>query len=124
MDFSKLNPNEQIAVGAGLVTLIASFFPWYGILGININAWDSGGMAWIGCLLVAAAAVIIVLGSMDRPVGSNPAQLSFILAAVGLGFIVLRLITESSLTRFGIYLAIIAGGTATWATYQGRTPSS
>jgi len=124
MDFSKLSPSEQIATGAGLVTFIATFLPWYGVRGISINAWDSGGIAWIGCLLVTAAAVVIVLGSMDRPVGQNPAQLAFILAGLGLAFLVIRLITESTFTRFGLYLAIVAAAAGAWATYQGRTETA
>jgi len=124
MDFSKLSTNQQLTVGAAVVALVSSFLPWYGVLGLNISAWSSGILAWGGVLLIVAAAAILIMASLDNAVGSNPNQLAFILSAVGLAFIVLRLITETNFLKFGIFLALIAAGAATWATYQNRTETS
>lgn len=121
MDFSRLDSGEQLTIGAGAVAFICLFLPWNGVFGINLNAWDSGILAWGGCLLVIAAAVIIVLRALDRPVGGNTDDLAFYLSAGGLALILLRFISRTEFARIGVFLAIVAGAVATWATYQSRT---
>ena len=125
MDFSKLSRNQQLALGGGVLALISLFVPWYGIsgLGISINAsaFDAGFFAWGGLLLTIAAATILILKALDIrdvEVGNLAAeQFALILGAVGLVFILLRWITDSDFTKFGLYLGIIAAGLTTYAAY-------
>jgi hypothetical protein len=125
MDFSKLSRNEQIALGGGVLAVISLFLPWYGVSGfgisVNISAFDSGLFAWGGLLLTIAGAAILLLKAFemsDVKVGNLAAeQFALILAGVGLVFIVLRWLTETSLTRFGLFLGLIAAAAVTYACF-------
>ena len=66
MDFSKMTPNNWIAGGGGLVSLINIFLPWYGFdfgfgASATINAFDAGFLAWFPALLAVAAGVLVAL---------------------------------------------------------------
>jgi hypothetical protein len=97
------------------------FLPWYGLGPFSINAWDSQFWAWGGSLLVIAGAVVVTLKALeiqDLKVGNLAAeQLGLVLAGAGFVFVVLRLITESSATKYGLFLAIIAGGAVTFGAF-------
>lgn len=125
MDFSKMTTNNWIAGGAGAVSLVNIFFPWYGAFGFNINAFDAGFAAWFGALLAVAAGVIVVLKALDvfdaKVGGLEAEQLAMVVGVLGFLFILLRLITESSITKFGIYLGLIAAaGAAVGAFLSGK----
>ncbi|MCP3994170.1 MAG: hypothetical protein GY722_03760 [bacterium] len=125
MDFSKLNQNQQIALGGGVLAIIALFVPWYGVSGlgisINISAFDSGFLAWGGLLLTIAGAVILLLKALevsDVKVGNLAAeQFALVLAGVGLVLIILRWITENDITKFGLYLGLIAAAVVTYGAF-------
>lgn len=112
MDFSKLNNGQKIGIIGGLVVIVNLFLPWYGAFGITINAFDSGFLAWFGSLLAIAGAVILAgkaFGWFKVEAGGLKAeQIAFLLAAVGAVLVVLRWITESSITKFGLYLGVVA----------------
>jgi len=117
MDFSKLSQNNMIAGGGGILAFISTLLPWYSIdfgfgASASVNGWDAGFFAWFGCLLALAAGVLVALKAMDvyelKVAGLATEQLAMILAAVGFICVLLRWLTESSFTSFGLYLGLIA----------------
>jgi hypothetical protein len=80
-DLKNLNRMDQVVLGAGVLALLLSFFPFYGVtagvggfhVSASVNAWHSYG--FLGVLLVlvataAAAARIFAPGSVPQlPVG-------------------------------------------------------
>lgn len=126
MDLSKLSQNQQITVGAAAAMLLISFFPWFGVSGIiTVNGWSSGFTGVIGFVLVVAAGVILVMEAMDNAPISSPAEIAFYLTAGGFGLLILRVVfTWGAPRRFGLFLAVIAGGVAAWGAYQNRLDNS
>jgi len=121
MDFSKLSQNQKIALGGGALAIISLFLPWYGFLSINISAFDSGFLAWGGLLFAIAGAVILLLKALeinDVKVGNLAAeQLALLLAAAGFVLIVLRLLTESTATKFGLFAGLIAAAAVAYGVF-------
>lgn len=121
MDFSKLSQNEKIAMGGGALAIISLFLPWYGAFGFSWSAFDAGFFAWGGTLLAVAGAVILLLKAMDIndvKVGKLAAeQFALLLAGIGFIFIVLRLLTETSNMKFGLFAALIAAGAVAYGIY-------
>jgi hypothetical protein len=128
---SAQGPNRIILI-AGLVFVVDSFLPWYGVKGFlaqaaraagispNIKGWSSGGLAVFAILLAIAAtalAVIEVLGLMkDQNMPTAPLMLGLTVGAFT--FAILRFLTQTSLTKYGLYIAIVAGGAMAYAGYQ------
>lgn len=112
---------QKLAAGGGLVLLIASFLPWYSAFGISINAWDSGFLAWGGVVLGVVGAAFIAmkaLGKGEKSAGGLATeQLALVLTAAGTVLILLRLLTESSLVSFGLFLALIAAAVAAYGSF-------
>lgn len=102
--------------------LIASFLPWYSVSGFSINAWDAEFLAWGGVALGVAAGVVMLLkalGKQDvRAGGLASEQIALALAAASFVLIVLRFITESSFSSFGLYLGIIAAAITAYGCFQ------
>ncbi|MDJ0924863.1 MAG: hypothetical protein QNJ77_09890 [Acidimicrobiia bacterium] len=125
MDLSKLSRNQQIALGGGILAIISLFLPWYGFsfagIGANIQAFDSGFFAWAGVLLAIAGAVVIALKAFDvanAKAGNLEAeQLALILGGLGVIFILLRWITETSLVKFGLFVGLIAAAAVAYGAY-------
>jgi hypothetical protein len=111
MDFGKLSNGMKLALIGGAVTVVALFLPWYGFLGFNINAFDSGFLAWGGSLIAIAGAVVLLLkalGTTEVSLGDFKAeQVAVALGGLGFVLVLLRWITESNLTRFGLFLGIL-----------------
>ena len=127
MDFSKLSANQQLTVGAAVVMFISSFFTWFGVSGfLSRSGWSSGWTAALSIVLVVAAGVVLILEAMDKATVDSPADLAFYLAAAGLAFVILRMLwrLESLDRKFGLFLALIAAGVATWGAYQNRLDNS
>ena len=117
MDFSKLTQNNWIAAGGGVLAFIASLLPWYNYApGFSENAWGAGFIAWFGCVLALAGGVLIalkVMGIFDQSVGGLATeQLAMLLGALGFIFVLLKLLSDSSFTTFGLYLGLIATAAA------------
>ena len=121
MDLSKLSNGAKITLIGGIVLLVASFLPWYGAFGFNINAWDSQFWAIFGVLFGLAAATILALKVFDvTNVAFGPfkaEQISFMLGALSAIFIVLRWITETSLVKYGLFLAIVSAAAITFGAF-------
>ncbi len=121
MDFSKLSQNQKVAAGGGVLAIISLFLPWYGVSVFNISAFDAGFFAWGGLLLAIAGAVILLLKALeinDVKVGNLVAeQLALLLAGIGFVFIVLRLLTESSNMKFGLFAGLIAAAAVAYGVF-------
>ena len=131
MDLSKITPNNWIAGGGAVVSFINLFLPWYGVDfgtgfgSFNVNAWDAGFLAWFGALLAVAAGVIVVLKALEvfdaKAGGLAAEQLAMVLGALATLIILLKLLTDSDFTKFGIYLGLIAAAaTAAGAFLSGK----
>ncbi|MBW3665189.1 MAG: hypothetical protein KY469_19010 [Actinobacteria bacterium] len=121
-----LSNGQKIALGGGLVLLISSFLPWYGVDlggfgGVSINAWNAGFLAWAGVLVGLAAAVLIALkafqGNAVSAGGFATEQLAVILAGIGLVLILLRLITETNFLKYGIFVGLVAAAAMTYGAF-------
>lgn len=117
MDMSKLGTNQKIGVSAGVLALISLFLPWYGVsfagLGsVNANAFDAGFFAWFAMILAIAAAVILFLKAMDiadAKAGKLAAeQIALLLGGLAVIFVLLRLVTETSFLKWGLFVGLIA----------------
>jgi hypothetical protein len=121
MDLSKLSNGAKITLIGGLVLLISSFLPWYGAFGFSINGWDSQFWAIFGILFGIAAAVIIALKAFevfDLSLGALKAeQVALLLGALSAIFILLRWLTETSLVKFGLFLALISAIAVTFGAF-------
>jgi hypothetical protein len=122
----EINRNDLGVMGAGVVFLIATFLPFYGLsykgslagLGsYSWNAWHSYGV--LGVLLVLAAAIIIAVKTFSAmptlPVGLH--VLAAGLAALGTLLLILRAFTYPTAhgagasigVKWGAYVVFIAG---------------
>jgi len=128
---SAQGPNRIMLI-AGLLFFVDSFLPWYGVRGLlaqaarqvgispNIKGWSAGGLAVIAILLaiaataLAAAEVVGALKDANMPSGT----LALIFGGGAFAFALLRWITATSLTKYGLYIAIILGAVMTYAGYQ------
>ncbi len=122
MDFSKLTNGQKIGLGAGLVLLISSFLPWYGAFGFSINAWDSQFWAVFGILLGIAATAVLALKAFDvTNVAIGPfkaEQIALMLGALSTIFILLRLITETSNMKYGLFIGLISAAALTFGSFM------
>ena len=118
----RLTTPQKMGVGGALLLLIASFLPWYSVAGFSINAWDAEFLAWGGVVLGVAAGVVMLLkalGKQDiRAGGLASEQVALALAAASLVLIVLRFITETSYSSFGLYLGIVAAAVTAYGCFQ------
>jgi hypothetical protein len=111
----------KLALIGGAILLVDLFLPWYGAFGVSINALDSEILAWGGCLLAIAGAVVLLLKAMGKNevnAGSfKTEQLAFILGAAGFAMIVLRWLTENNFVKFGLYLGILASALVAYGAF-------
>lgn len=121
MDLSKLGNGAKITLIGGIVLLVSSFLPWYGAFGFNISGWDSQFWAIFGILFGLAAAIILALKVFDvTNVAFGPfkaEQIVLMLGALSTIFIVLRWITETSLVKYGLFLAILSAAAITFGAF-------
>jgi len=126
-DMSKLTSQDRMIAGGGAVAFVAAFLPWYGytgplhLYGASVSGWSAGFTAWLGSLLLVAAAVFLVLTRMGREMPKLPVGPAVAVAGgavVGLGLVVIRWLSlprvKAGLAgsvgpKFGIWLAIIGG---------------
>ena len=112
-------------VGSAAAALLAGFLPWWTVQfdltpgPYSTNGWSAGFTAWAGVLFLAAAGVIVLVcrAPLISPLRRDPPLVMVIgAAAVGLLFVIIRWLSlpKSNLgaffwTRYGLYLALIAG---------------
>jgi hypothetical protein len=120
MDLSKLSQNQKIALGGGVLAILALFMPWYGVGPFTANAF-SFFFAWVGLILAIAGAAILVLKAMemsDVKLGSLAAeQLALVLAAVGVVLIVLKLLTDTDFLKYGLFIGLISAGAVAYGAF-------
>lgn len=111
-------PERLILIG-GLLFFIDSFLPWYGFGPFNVSGWSVGGLAVIAILLGLAATLLVLASTvgMQLPVqATGPLLLG--LSGGALLFVVLRFVTETSLTKYGLYLAIVFTAVMAYGAFQ------
>jgi hypothetical protein len=118
---------DRLILIAGILFFIDSFLPWYGVSAgpfkINVKGWSAGGLAVLAILLALAALVVAVLqvtGTM-KDVGMPVGTLQLVLCGGALVFALLRFITETRLTKYGLFIAIILGAVMTYAAWQKKS---
>ncbi|MGK0226021.1 MAG: hypothetical protein ACKVIQ_19800 [Acidimicrobiales bacterium] len=121
MDFSKLSQNNQIAAGGAVMTLISGFLPWFSFP--TIGGIGGGGLMWLGILLTLAGAAVLLMKVFEmqdlKVQGLSAEQLAMVLAALGLAFMLLKvLIGQSPWNRsWGMFVSLIAGGATLAGTF-------
>jgi hypothetical protein len=119
-------PERLILIG-GLLFFIDSFLPWYGVggsvggfrFGFNIKGWSAGGLSVIAILLGLAATLLVLASTvgMQLPVQTT-GQLLLGLCGGAFLFVLLRFITQTSASKYGLYLAIVFTGIMTFGAWQ------
>jgi len=121
MDLSKLGNGAKITLIGGIVLFIGSFLPWYGAGPFHINGWDSQFWAIFGILLGLAAVTILALKVFDvTDVAFGPfkaEQIVLMLGALSTIFLLLRLVTETSGVKYGLFLGILSAAAITFGAF-------
>lgn len=121
---------DRLILIAGLLFFIDSFLPWYGVsvgpFSINAKGWSSGGLAVISILLALAALVVAALSvtGMMKDVGVPIGTLQLVLCGGALVFALLRFITQTSATKYGLFIAIVLGAVMTYAAWQKKSATA
>ena len=128
VDLKKLNTLDRCIVGGGAVAFVAAFLPWWGysgplnLYGSSLIGWNAGFTAWLGSLLLTAAGLHLLLRRSGFSVPGlpfGPAVTVAAASAAGVALVALRWVTLPRLhagiagsvsPRFGIWVALIAGG--------------
>src|SRR5690348_7564648 len=112
---------DRMILIAGLVFFVDAFLPWYGAglkaLGINLgtftaSGWHSGGWAVLAIIFAIADTLFAaakVLGANINLGSLKDGQLYTILGVAAFLCALLRLATFHHITKYGLYIAIIAG---------------
>ena len=129
---------DRLILIAGLLFFVDSFLPWYGLKGFlasaarsvgvspNVKGWSAGGFAVLAILFAIAATIVAALNvlGMMKDVGMPQGQLMLILTGGTLLFTLLRWLTETSLTKYGLFIAIVLGAVMAYGGYQKSQASS
>lgn len=122
-DMKKLDTSDRIVVGAGVLTLICLFLPWYGgsagIYSASVSGFSSG-YGWLGAILIIlAAAYLFALrsGSNVPKISYGPGVTVLGLSLIGTIIVALRWITiprgggvgYSYGPQYGLFITVIAG---------------
>src|SRR5436305_3788096 len=126
-DVKKLTLHERMIVGGAAVAFIAAFLPWWGysgplhLYGTSVMGWNAGFTAWLGSVLLTAAAVYCVLrrAAVSMPaLPFGPAVTIAGASVIGLALVIIRWLSiprvhvglaGSTGPKFGIWVAMIAG---------------
>ncbi|HEX9695372.1 MAG TPA: hypothetical protein VGB64_03555 [Actinomycetota bacterium] len=112
---------DRLILIAGALFFVDSFLPWYGFsfggFGANIKGWSAGGLAVLSILFAIAALALAVLriAKVNVQLGASDGLLYLILGGGAFVFALLRFITETRLTKFGLYIAIVLGAILAYA---------
>lgn len=107
-DAKQVSTLEWAGIGAGVLALLASFFPWWsasvsGLINTSFSAsaWSVGIGGWLPVLMLVAAAVLLLLPHFGVQVQRLP-MIWLILAGASVLIIVLRWLTMPSDSGFGV----------------------
>jgi len=120
---------DRMILVSGLVFLIASLLPWIGIGSLNASGWSSGGLAVLAILLAILALAFAVVRALDISLDLGTVDDGLIYLILGGGalfFALLRLITLPRLfgPRYGLFIALIAGGFLTYGGWMKQQQKS
>jgi hypothetical protein len=120
VDLKKLTPGEMVTGICGVLLLIVSFFPWYGIdLGpfgdFNRNGWQEPDaffsiIAVVLGIVLAAHVIVEKLEKIDLPerLGSVGWGMTHLVGgAVAFVFVLLKWIMNTDFTKFGLYAGLL-----------------
>ena len=118
-DIKKLDTSDRIVAGAGVLTLICLFLPWWGgsdgLFSVTVSGFDTS-WGWIGAILIVVAAAYLVAlrsGSNVPKISYGPGVTVLGLSAIGTIIVILRWITIPSGfgygPEYGMYITILAG---------------
>ncbi len=142
VDRSKLSSRDRLITGGALVAFIAAFLPWWGVqsgfggfggYNLSVDGWQAGFTAWAGSLLLTAAGAYVMLRRSDSGIPApsfGEARLVLALAGLGLILVVIRWLSLPSYqgigvgTRYGIWIALVAGAIETVAAIDEARSSS
>jgi hypothetical protein len=111
---------DRMILIAGLVFFVDSFLPWYGfgglllgirVRGFNISGWSSGGWAVLAILLAIADMLFAAARVLGANINLGQIKDGMVYMVLGGGaflFTLLRLLTATSGTKYGLYIALIA----------------
>jgi peptidoglycan biosynthesis protein MviN/MurJ (putative lipid II flippase) len=139
VDLSKLTQSDKVIGISGILLLIFSFFPWYGIDtafgNYNRNGWDYFLFGTLPVLLAIAIVVLIALQRFsdvklpDLPIPWTQAYL--IGAGIAAALILLKLLIGDDVAnvdldrKFGLFLALLAAlGLVAGCVLKSREPAS
>jgi hypothetical protein len=137
-DVKRVTPLEWAGIGAGALTFIASFLPWYSVsyeggglsldIGISANAWEFA-LSLLAVLMLIAAGVLVLLPHLGTQV-PNLAIIWLALAGLAFVFILIRWLTfpgdegvpgVSAGAGFGLFVGLIlalASGAGAFLTFR------
>lgn len=118
---------DAVLMGTGALMLVDGFLPWYGVDlgpfgGVNVKGLSSGFLAWLPIVLVVAVGVVVaarVFAGQKLPVNRSigPSALLLVVAGVATVLIVLKLLTDGSYTKFGLFLGLVLAAVQTAYAY-------
>ncbi len=106
-------------LGAG-VAILSLLLPWYEQFGIDISAFDSPFFAWAGPISAAIGGLLAAPKDSSR----ERAAYALILAAIGLGMVIVQLLTDPEFVRLGLYIGLLGGAVCVAAAANRRPGSS
>ena len=116
---------DRLILIAGLVFIVDSFLPWYGVkvLGFSANAsgWSSGGLAVVAILFAIGAtafAAVRVLGIQANLGDLKDGSVYLVLGAGAFAFTLLRLLTQTDFAKYGLFIALVAGAALAYGGFQ------
>lgn len=108
---------DRMILIAGLIFFVDSFLPWYGVkLGIlgtfTRSGWGMGGLAVLAILFGIADTVFAAMRVLGANLNLGDIQDGLVYIILGGGaflFTLLRWLTMTSFTKYGLYVALVAG---------------
>lgn len=135
MELSKVDTNERLVGGGGIVLLVALFLSWYGVTGLSVNGvnihantgytlngWDSISVGRWLFLITAVLAIILAITESNGQQLNLPVTPSVMLAGLGglsVLWIVLRILIHpegglSLSAKYGIFVALVGAALLTF----------
>lgn len=112
---------DRLILIAGVVFFVSSFLPWYGVSVFNVSGWNTGGLAVISILFAIAATVFALIRILGVTLNLGAINDGVVYLALGGGaflFVLLRLVTQTNFTKFGLYIALVSGGVLAFGGWQ------
>ncbi|MDG2112573.1 MAG: hypothetical protein P8N02_08185, partial [Actinomycetota bacterium] len=133
MDFSSFNLSQKIMLPTGIVLMLVLLIaPWHsidaGFASLNRTALQSPNSLW-GLLAFLFTIALVAVGVMRAfGLGSLPEQVSgqswerimFLVSAVVLGFLLLKLVIETNLLGWGAWVSVLLAAGQAYGGFEGQ----